>query len=314
MNVPSGKESGFPRLTIEKIPPLRTLIENFRDVIKHSARVPAAVAGGPFELLEGRSRTGKLGPAQCLSLAVHIGAIAALAMLLHNVTKHPPGILREIPNILYPGHIVKENPGAKPSVGQGSGGHDDPRPATKGFLAFASTNPIIPPRPPISEAPLMPVIPTVPDPHAIPKDMSPTELGLPWMPDVNGSQGPGGPEGYGSRAGHTMGDSDLDGRGGRGHVPSPYVAGASYPECVYCPSPTFSDEARQAKLQGTVTLELVVTADGRASNIRITKGLGLGLDERALEAVRSWRFKPARNRSGRALPVLIPVEVTFHLY
>ncbi|HYL10831.1 MAG TPA: energy transducer TonB [Candidatus Acidoferrales bacterium] len=313
MNVPSGKESGLPRLTIEKAPRLRTLIENFRDAVKHSARVPAAVAGGPFELLEGRSRTGKLGPAQCLSLAVHIGAIAALAMLLHNVTKHSPGILREIPNILYPRHIVKENPGAKPSVGQGSGGHDDPRPAAKGFLAFASTNPIIPPRPPISEAPLVPVIPTIPDPRAISKNILPMELGLPWMRDVNGSQGPGGPEGYGSTKGHSMGDSQ-DGTGGRGNALTPYAAGASYPECVYCPRPGFTDEARQQKLQGTVMLEVVVTADGRAGNIRITKGLGLGLDERAVEAVRNWRFKPARDAAGHALPVWIPVEMTFHLY
>ena len=314
MNLPSGKNSGLPRLTIEKTPRLRTLLENFHDVMKHRVTAHPAVAGAPFEMLEGRTRTGKLGRAQSLSLAVHIGAIVALALLLHNATTNPAGIPPKIRAIFYSPEPMKEKLMATPSAGQGSGGNNDPRPATKGVLAFTSRNPIIPPRPPISATPLLPVIPTVPDPNATPKNMPTKPLGLPWMPDVNGSQGPGGPEGYGPGPGHTMGNSLKDGIGGWGNVRTPYAAGASYPVCAYCPSPGFSDEARHEKMQGTVMMEVVVTADGRAGKIRITKGLGLGLDERALEAVRNWRFKPARDAAGRAVPVWIPVEVTFHLY
>lgn len=289
-------------------------MENFRDLLRHPVPAPAGIANAPLGLLEERPRTGGICRAQSLSLVIHIGAMAIFVVLLHNVATHPPRIPPEIERIFYPGHIPRENPAAKPSAGQGSGGHFDLLPATKGSLAFRSPNPIIPPRPPASENPTLPVIPTVPDPTASPQNLKPLNLGLPWMKDANNSQGPGGPEGYGSKPGNTMGESGIDGPGGRGRSLTAYAPGTSYPECVYCPSPSFTDEARRTKLQGTVMIELVVTADGRASNIRITKGLGLGLDERAVEAVRNWRFKPARDPSGRAVPAWIPVEVSFHLY
>ena len=70
----------------------------------------------------------------------------------------------------------------------------------------------------------------------------------------------------------------------------------------------------KAKYQGTVVLMAVITADGRAINITVAKGLGLGLDEKAVEAVRTWRFTPARGPDGRAASVSVPIEVVFRLY
>jgi TonB family protein len=60
---------------------------------------------------------------------------------------------------------------------------------------------------------------------------------------------------------------------------------------VYCPDPLYTDEARAAKMQGTVTLEVLVSADGRAAQVHITKGIGMGLEERSLQTVRGWHFK-----------------------
>jgi protein TonB len=90
--------------------------------------------------------------------------------------------------------------------------------------------------------------------------------------------------------------------------------GYGVPSCIYCPNAQFSDEAVKAKFQGTVTLSIVITADGRATEIHVAKGLGLGLDENAVAAVRAWRFKPALGPNGKPAPVRMNVEVVFHLY
>jgi TonB family protein len=86
-----------------------------------------------------------------------------------------------------------------------------------------------------------------------------------------------------------------------------------FPECSYCPTPSFSEEARKSKLQGAVTLNIVVGADGRVTYIHVARGLGMGLDERAMEAVRGWRFKPALGPGGKPVPTQVQIEVTFRL-
>jgi TonB family protein len=93
----------------------------------------------------------------------------------------------------------------------------------------------------------------------------------------------------------------------------PGIGGVSYPACVYCPDPKYSEMALKAKFQGTVALEAVITADGQATDVQVVKGLGLGLDEKAVEAVKSWRFKPALGPNGEPVAVQVPIEVTFRL-
>ena len=83
-----------------------------------------------------------------------------------------------------------------------------------------------------------------------------------------------------------------------------------YPVCVYCPDPKYSEEARKAKYQGTVILQAVITADGRVTEVQIVKGPGLGLEEKAVEAVKDWRLKPAMGPNGKPVPfVLVPLEI-----
>jgi TonB family protein len=104
-------------------------------------------------------------------------------------------------------------------------------------------------------------------------------------------------------------------------IPSPKdgIAGAgrggtTVPTCVYCPDPLYTSAARAAKYQGRVVLNVVVTAEGRATDIHVAKGTGLGLEENAIEAVKKWRFKPAVGPDGNPVAVSIPIEVTFRLY
>jgi TonB family protein len=84
--------------------------------------------------------------------------------------------------------------------------------------------------------------------------------------------------------------------------------------CQYCPDPTYTEEARKTKLQGAVTLRVLVGEDGRAHEIQITKGLGLGLDEHAEEAVRTWQFVPAMDASHQAIASWVMIETTFRLF
>jgi TonB family protein len=89
--------------------------------------------------------------------------------------------------------------------------------------------------------------------------------------------------------------------------------GVSAPVVLYDPDPEYSEEARKAKYQGTVILWVVVGADGRPQNMRVVRSLGLGLDEKAIEAVKKWKFKPGM-KNGQAVPVQVNVEVSFRLY
>ena len=89
--------------------------------------------------------------------------------------------------------------------------------------------------------------------------------------------------------------------------------GIGYPQCQSCPPPSYTALAREKKVEGTVLLQIVITPEGRATDIRIVKRLGFGLDEMAIAAVQNWRFEPARGPDGKPVAVIVPVEVNFRL-
>jgi protein TonB len=88
-------------------------------------------------------------------------------------------------------------------------------------------------------------------------------------------------------------------------VPVPTVLSAT-------PSPAYSEQARKAKIEGSCIVSLVVDEKGNPANLRVIRGLGMGLDERAIEAVKNWKFEPAL-KDGKPVPSKIAVEVDFHL-
>jgi TonB family protein len=76
--------------------------------------------------------------------------------------------------------------------------------------------------------------------------------------------------------------------------------------------PEYSEEARKARLQGTVLLRIEVDAHGLPQNIAVRQALGLGLDDRAIDAVKKWRFRPGKV-NGKPAAVVAFVEVNFRL-
>jgi TonB family protein len=89
--------------------------------------------------------------------------------------------------------------------------------------------------------------------------------------------------------------------------------GIAAPRAIYMPGPEYSETARKTKFQGTCVLSLVVGSDGLPRDIRVTRALGKGLDEKAVETVSKWKFQPAA-KNGQPVAVKIAIEVAFHLY
>jgi len=139
-----------------------------------------------------------------------------------------------------------------------------------------------------------------------------TQLGDPLSKLMIPSNGVGVGGGIGSGDGGGVGS----GHGGPGVGPgyfTPGVNGVSSPRPIFTPEPEFSEEARKAKYQGVVILYAIVGPDGRVHNARVTRSLGMGLDEKALEIVRQWKFDPGK-KDGRAVAVEMNLEIAFNLY
>jgi periplasmic protein TonB len=295
---------------------LHRVRDNFHQLLAPARIFPSSANGAPIHVLKLHSST-RHSRAQSFSFLTHAAILSTLVI----VAAHPRGGARDsfpqekpaFQPMPVPRSLLDRLRSMHPSDGGGAGGNQNLVPATRGNLVPVSSIQIVRPSLPPKREIQLPVPPTILDPKAAPL-LSPTDhIGLPWMKDFTDSPGPGKGHTIGNRDGQTMGDS-TSGSGGRGNSELPYRPGTTRPSCAYCPDPQYTDEAREAKLQGTVTLEVLVGSDGRASQIRMVKGIGLGLDERAEQAIRGWKFMPARDAARRAVPEWITVEAVFRLF
>src|SRR5260370_10184733 len=132
------------------------------------------------------------------------------------------------------------------------------------------------------------------------------------------SNGTGSEGGMGSNSGTGLGQGTGSGVGngrdaGIGGGAYTVGRGVRAPRAIYDPEPEYSDEARKMKHEGTVILSIIVDAEGRARNIHVARSLGMGLDEKAIEAVKKWKFEPGK-KDGQSVAVQVNVEVNFRLY
>ncbi len=211
---------------------------------------------------------------------------------------------------------------AKLTMGGGGGGgnHEIVEPS-KGKLPKMAKTQITPPQILRIDHPKLAVEPTVVMPQQIrlPDDPNMPNLGIPQSPQVAlASQGAGGGSGFGSGSGGGLGSGNGNGigpgeGGGYGGGVMRPGGGVSEPILLYAPDPEFSDAARRAKYQGVCVVGLIVDAQGNPQQVHIVRPLGMGLDEKAMEAVRKYKFKAAIFH-GHPVPVEINIEVNFRIY
>jgi TonB family protein len=203
----------------------------------------------------------------------------------------------------------------------GSGGGDrSPLRASKGGLPKAALRKFVPPQ--AVQANLTAAVTMEPTILAPPEVQLPqvnmSNYGDPFSKIGPMSNGPGTRGGIGSGDGGDVGDKhgngygDHDGNGIEGRIFRAGVGGVTAPFLIYKKEPEYSEEARKAKYQGTVTLYVEILPDGKAHNIRVLHSPGLGLDDKAVAAVSQWKFK-AGTKDGKPVPVAASVEINFRL-
>jgi TonB family protein len=205
--------------------------------------------------------------------------------------------------------------------GGGGGGNHEIVEASKGKLPKMMKQPLAPPQILKIDHPKLAVEPAVMMPQQIklPDNPNMPNIGVPQSPQIAlASQGGGSGSGFGSGSGGGIGSGNGNGIGpgtGGGYGGGLYHpgGGVSNPVLVFAPDPEFSDEARRAKYQGVCVVGLIVDAQGNPQRVRIVRPLGMGLDEKAIEAVKQYKFKPAIYQ-GHPVPVEINIEVNFRIY
>jgi protein TonB len=289
--------------------------ENLRQLRTPDSFLPSSANGAPIHL-PGWESPARAGRAQSASIMSHALLVAALAF----VAVHPPRSTRGLPqgdrnppSITLSARLLESLRGDHSNDGSGRGSGHNVLPTRQGNLPAPSSIQIVKPTIPENLNPETPVPPTILDPSA-PRVLPPVNnIGLPWMRDQNNSSGRGNGTTIGDGPGDSIGDTPGE-LAGRARNPGIYQPGVTLPTCAYCPDPQYTDEAREARLQGAVTLLVLVGADGRASQIRIVKGIGLGLDDRAVETIRAWKFVPAHDAARRTIPAWVTVEAIFRLF
>jgi protein TonB len=193
----------------------------------------------------------------------------------------------------------------------GGGGHAGPTPVTQGTPPKAAAEQLMPVEQPPIVQPKLAVEPTVVMQQDLKMATSPLpQFGAANAPLVGASLGNG--RGTGIGAGYGAGVGPGSGANMGGGIKR-IGGGVSAPEILFQPEPEFSEEARKSKVSGNVLVYLQVDEQGRPMHVRVLRGLGMGLDEKALQAVRQYRFKPAME-NGRPVAVEMNVDVNFNIY
>ena len=278
----------------------------------------------PVKVKDIWSKDENFGWTQIISISLHIAVIALLVVPIFThvlPTIEAKNKIDVMPLDISP-YMAKLPAGANKAGGGGGGGDRSVEPPTKGRAPKFKWTQFTPPEARLKNLnPKLPMDPSLLGPPDL-KIVNPalTNMGDPLAAVVNYSGGPGGGGGIGtgemggigSGSGGGLGPGEGGGTGGGMFRAG--VNGVGIPVCIYCPLPEYSDEARKAKYQGTVNLEVTITADGRVINPQVVKGPGLGLEEKAVAQVKNWKLRPAIGPNGKPVNCRVIIEVAFRLF
>lgn len=248
-----------------------------------------------------------------ISVTIHLMALALLLSISSTVQHMPEKMIRDT-RLLSPflPKVVKQLRGLG-----GGGGARQSVPATVGRLPEVTRRQFVPPTiEVINPAPKLAMAMSIEaPPDAMLPDVKMVNLGNPLSKIVGASGGRGGPGGIGAGDGPGVGDhsgASIGSGGAEGQVYRGGAKGVTLPVVIYKVDPEFSEEARKSHYSGSVLILAEVDASGKPRNLRVARSVGMGLDEKALEAVSKWRFKPG-TKDGKAVAVAAVIEVSFHL-
>lgn len=315
---PNGAFNFFPGSSLEEKPLFVGLYESIRDACFPPHLPPLELTSKPIPVTDRMAV--KTNPWAVGTSTVVNGGILAMVLLL--------GIHTAINNAKTPhrsssidlSDLIPTTPQAHTSGSPGGGGSNQLTDPIEGRNPRFESTPLLPPMIPQLEHPQLAIDPAIAVQNIrLPENASMPNIGVHTSVNVRLlSNGPGSHDGIGigSRGGEGPGDGNSAGTGSdRGIGDGPYVVGGgvSAPIPIVAPEAEFSDQARRQRYQGICLISLIVDAHGYPQNPRVVQALGMGLDEKALEAIRRYRFKPAM-KDGRPVPVSITVEVDFRLF
>jgi TonB family protein len=315
-------EDHLNRLLVSQVeqPWYTTFFRNIKEAINPPKLPPLEVTSKPVAVKDiwGDYRYGK--QAGVSSTLIHIG----LAVLLFTLgtSKTVQNAVKQTVTLVAP-DLAPYMPDLKPKpqIAQGGGGGGDrsPLPASKGQAPKFSARQFTPPMAVVhNENPKLLMEPTlIGQADAKLPNVNMPVWGDPLAKVGPPSNGPGSGGGIGSGSGGGIGPGKGPGYGpgeggGFGGGVFRVGGGVSTPIPIYKVEPEYSEEARKAKFQGTVVLSIIIDERGTPTNFKVVRPLGLGLDEKAIEAVQKWRFRPGM-KEGKAVAVLATVEVNFRL-
>lgn len=254
-----------------------------------------------------------------ISFVVHAVAITLILTVAWNVrsavTLKPATLVTPVDfTITAPPPVM---PVAKVQGGGGGGGAHQVIDPIKGHQPKVAKDLITPPQIIRIDHPKLGIEPT--EMTKMPETTNLPNLGMSQSPQIAmASQGSGSGSGFGHGLGGGIGGGRGIGAGpgsggGYGGGLMSVGGGVSAPQVVHSVEPMFTDEARRANYQGNVSVQLIVDSEGNPQNVRLVSHLGMGLDEKAIEAVRQYKFKPAMYQ-GHPVAVQILIDVDFHLH
>jgi TonB family protein len=282
--------------------------DRIRDFFSPPRQAPLPPGIKPIKVKDIWSKDENFGTSQMLAVGLHIVVIGLLVIpIFTNVLPASTEAKNKQVNVtpLDISPYMAKLPAGNDKAGGGGGANNHTlTPTSKGKLPkFTMTQFAAPQAKILNLNPKLAMDPTL---------LGPPDLKIPSPKSVTDSLGNGNGTGIGSGSGGGLGPGEGGGTGGG--VFRAGLNGVGSPMCIYCPQPEYSDEARKAKYQGTVLLDVTVTADGRVISPIVIKGPGLGLEEKALSQVRNWKMRPAVGPSGKPVNCRVQIEVTFHLY
>jgi len=292
-------------MVIEEAGVFASLWSSVRDVFFPVKLPPLVLESKPIAVVD-RMKT-KQNPIATTSAVVIYGLIILLIafLLAKKVQFAAPVKTIQVTELTVPPQAPP-----KAAVMGGGGGQKGPTPVTKGTPPKAADTQIVPPNKPPLVEPKIHIEPTVEMQKDIKMATSIPQIGVANSPIVGMSMGNGSGTGLGSGNGSGIGPGSGGNTGGG---PRRIGGGVSAPVLIFSVEPEFSEEARKAKVAGNVLVNLWVDANGNPSHVHVIRGVGMGLDEKAMEAVRQYKFKPAME-NGKPVLVELNVEVNFQIF